>query len=156
MPLPQRIELPENRIDQRGSCGPNSEFKIPSPIGFSAQPRSGEVRTAQVHAVGVDNDRLEMQPRAATNHQILGKCSFKLAQCGRAGCPRMKEPDFDALPRQAPEYFDDRDRATRSCFGDQHRLEIRRRDVQADRSVENSLADYLVKILGIGHQIRGA
>jgi len=106
MPFPQRIELPQNCIDQRRSRGPDSQLKIPSPTRFGAEARAGEIGAAHIHTIRIEDDRLEMQPRASTDHQILGQRLLEFPQRGGAGGARMEQSDFDALSRQAPENFD--------------------------------------------------
>ncbi len=52
----------ERAVDQGRRFGPDSHLEISESVCLGAQAGAGQIRRTKIHAIGVDNDRLGMQP----------------------------------------------------------------------------------------------
>ena len=59
--LPQRVELLEHAVDERGRLGPDAHLEISLVVSLGPQARAGEVGAAEVHGFAIDDHRLGVQ-----------------------------------------------------------------------------------------------
>jgi hypothetical protein len=150
--FPEGIELSKHGIDQPCAARPDAKLKVAAAVGFGAQPGAGEICAAEVHSVGIDHHRLEMQPGASADRQVVRELFLQLPQGGGTGSAGMHQADFHSFAREPAQDLHDGNRPPGQRLGDEHGLEIRRGDVDAERGAEYSLPHDLLKVLRVCHQ----
>ena len=146
-------------VEHRFVVGEDAHLEVATAIGLRAEPRAREVGAPEVEQPSVDRDHLEMHPRARA-HLHARRTSGGELGTQRTGRRRsMQDANIDATLREVAERLEERDVLPASSGArsdrrfDEHRLQVRGRDPNADLRSRDRTCDQLRIVVAIDEQL---